>query len=131
MSDLAGTIIGKHYQIEAQLGVGGMGQVFRARHMLLDRRVALKLMHANLAKDPTFQARFRQEARAVAALHHPHIVEVFDFDEHDGYAYLVMELITGGSLRSLLQIDPTAQQPLGPKLELIRQAADALAYAHA
>lgn len=131
-SDMIGREIG-NYVIETLLGVGGMGQVFRARHKLLDRLVALKVMHGNLAQDPTFQARFRQEARSAAALRHPHIVEVFDFDEHGGFAYLVMELITGGSLRTPLR-EGTAADPdwsLGRGLDLIRQAADALAYAHA
>jgi serine/threonine protein kinase len=131
-SRLIGQRIG-NYVIEELLGTGGMGQVFRARHALLDRLVAFKLMHSNLARDPQFQARFRQEARSAAALRHPHIVEVFDFDEQDEHAYLVMELITGGSLTLLIQ-QGTALDPswsLGRGLELVRQAADALAYAHA
>ncbi len=131
-----GSMIGRrigNYEIESLLAAGGMGQVFKARHVLLDRPAALKLMHVHMAQDPTFQARFRREARAVAALRHPHIVEVFDFDEADGYAYLVMELITGGTMRELLR-DGVARDPnwsLARGLDLIRQAADALAYAHA
>jgi serine/threonine protein kinase len=131
-SELIGQRIG-NYIIEELLGTGGMGQVFRARHALLDRLVAFKLMHSNLAKDPQFQARFRQEARSAAALRHPHIVEVFDFDEQDGFAYLVMELITGGSLRTLLQAGgrDLPDWTLADGIELVREAADALAYAHA
>src|SRR5262245_6777322 len=92
-----------NYIVEDLLGAGGMGQVFRARHDQLQRLVALKLMHAQMAQDPAFQARFRREARAAAGLTHPHIVVVYDFDEADGYAYLVMELLTGGTFRRLLR----------------------------
>jgi serine/threonine protein kinase len=135
-ADIPVSLIGQtlgNYQIETVLGTGGMGQVYQARHLLLDRPVALKIMHRHMAQDPSFRARFRREARAAAALHHPHIVQVFDFDEVDGYAFLVMELVTGGTLRQLLR-DGVARDPswsLVRGLELIRQAADALAYAHA
>ncbi len=132
-SNMIGQQVG-NYVIESLLGVGGMGQVFKARHVLLDRPAALKLMHANLAKDPAFQARFLQEARSAAALRHPHIVEVFDFeDQKDGFAYLVMELITGGSLRNLLQDAGrgSVDWSLERGLDLVRQSTDALAYAHA
>jgi hypothetical protein len=131
MTEFIGKTIG-NYRIEALLGAGGMGQVFRARHILLDRPAALKLLHGNLAQDPMFQTRFRQEAQAAAKLRHPHIVEVYDFDEFEGMAYLVMELVTGGSMRGWLR--SAAQQTSGSLaqgLELVRQAADALAYAHA
>lgn len=131
MTEFIGKTIG-NYRIEALLGSGGMGQVFRARHIHLDRPAALKLLHGSLAQDPMFQTRFRQEAQAAAKLRHPHIVEVYDFDEYDGMAYLVMELVTGGSMRGWLR---SATQQTGVSLvqgfELVRQAADALAYAHA
>jgi serine/threonine protein kinase len=127
---MLGRQLGK-YVIEEPLGLGGMGQVFRARHVELQRLVALKLMHAQMAQDPAFQARFR-EARAAAALAHPHIVAIYDFDEADGFAYLVMELLTGGTFRRLLRegssLDP--HWSLARGLELIAQAAEALAYAH-
>ncbi len=129
---LIGRTIG-NYVIEATLGIGGMGEVYKARHRLLDRYAAIKVMHLSMAQDSSFQARFRREARSAAALRHPHIVEVFDFDEADGYAYLVMELVSGGTLRQLLR-DGTARDPqwsLVRGLDLIRQASDALAYAHA
>src|SRR5262245_57310569 len=102
MSDLIGQQIG-NYRIESLLGSGGMGQVYRARHIHLDRLAALKLMRDTLALDPTFQARFRQEARASAALRHPNIVDVYDFDEHAGRYYLAMELLEDGSMRTMLQ----------------------------
>lgn len=131
MSELIGTTIG-HYKIEALLGTGGMGQVFRARHIHLERDAALKIMHDSIALNPTFQARFRQEARAIAALQHPHIVEVYDFGDQGGRFYLVMELLKDGSLRALLQHHARTNKPwpLTLGLDLMRQAADVLAYAH-
>ena len=109
-----------------------MGQVFRARHIHLDRPVALKVMHANLSHDPGFQARFRQEARAIAALQHPNIVEVYDFGEQQGLMYLVMELLSDGSLRGLMQKHAREGKPWSLMLavDLVQQAAEGLAYAH-
>src|SRR5579859_161184 len=131
MSELIGQTIG-NYQIEALLGSGGMGRVYRARHIHLDRLAALKVMHDNLASDPGFEARFRQEAKAIAALQHPNIVEVYDFGKQGDRCYLVLELLTDGSLRALLQGMAGAGQawPLLDGLDLVRQAAEGLAYAH-
>src|SRR5262245_33212904 len=131
MSDLIGQQIG-NYRIESLLGSGGMGQVYRPRHIHLDRLAALKLMHPTLALNPAFQVRFRQEARAIAGLKHEHIIEIYDFGEQAGRFYLAMELLPDGSLRTLLQPrgeDPQAW-PLSFGLDLVRQAADALAFAH-
>ncbi len=131
MADLIGQTLG-NYRIESLLGAGGMGEVYRAVHVRLDRAVAIKVLHANQAADPTFQARFLREARAAAALSHPNIVEVFDFGEQDGASYLVMELIPDGSLRTLLRQRSTGQGwSLGLGVDLVRQAAEGLAYAHA
>src|SRR6476661_4729896 len=102
MADLIGQTLG-NYRIESRLGSGGMGDVYRAVHLRLNRPAALKVLHAMLSQDPTFQARFLREARAAAALSHPNIVEVFDFGEQDSLSYLVMELVPDGSLRSLLR----------------------------
>jgi len=113
MTEFIGQTIG-NYRVEAVLGAGGMGQVFRARHIHLDRPVALKVMHANLSHDPGFQARFRQEARAIAALQHPNIVEVYDFGEQNGLMYLVMELLSDGSLRGLRCRSTPARASHGP-----------------
>lgn len=131
MADLIGQKLG-NYRIEGNLGVGGMGEVYRAVHVRLNRPAAIKVLHANQAADPTFQARFLREARAAAALSHPHIVEVFDFGEQDGASYLVMELVPDGSLRTLLRQRSTGQGwTLGLGVDLVRQAAEGLAYAHA
>src|SRR5215216_507424 len=132
MTEMIGQTIG-NYRIEAVLGAGGMGQVYRARHIHLDRPAALKVIRLDIAQDSDLQARFRQEARAIGALKHPNIIEVYDFDEYQGLAYLVMELITGGSLRDLLRRRAETGEgwELAHGLEHIRQAADGLAYAHA
>lgn len=131
MESLIGKTLG-NYRIESVIGTGGMGQVFRAVHIHLGREAAIKVLHANLAAEPGFQARFLQEARAIASLKHPNIVEVHDFGEQAGSLYLVMELIDGGSLRQLLLTQTTAQGglPLSTGVDLVRQTADGLALAH-
>jgi serine/threonine protein kinase len=133
MSNLIGQTIG-NYQIEALLGSGGMGQVFRARHIHLGRRVALKLMHEHLAHNPIFQERFLHEARTIAALQHPHIIEIYDFvvDGQAGRAYLVMEFAEYGSLRAWLRQHRSHDRgwSLLTVLDLLHQASEALAHAH-
>src|SRR5690349_8312535 len=100
----SGTKLGP-YEIDAPLGAGGMGEVYRARDTRLDRAVALKVLAAQYASDPTFAARFAREARAVAALSHPNIVGIFDVGEHAPspgalpLAYAVIELLEGATLR--------------------------------
>lgn len=131
MADLVGHTLGA-YRIEARLGAGGMGDVYRAMHTRLGRPAAIKVLHPSQASDATFQARFLREARAAAALSHPNIVEVFDFGEQDGASYLVMELVPDGSLRTLLrQRAQGSGWTLGLGVGLVRQAAEGLAYAHA
>jgi serine/threonine protein kinase len=131
MTDLIGQMIG-NYRIESLLGVGGMGQVFRAEHRFLNRAAAVKVMHSHLAADASFQSRFLHEAKASSDLSHPNIVQIYDFGQEAGRFYLVMELMTDGSLRTLLR-DPrraTANWSPAMGVELVRQAADALGYAH-
>jgi tRNA A-37 threonylcarbamoyl transferase component Bud32 len=96
--------IDNKYRIEQLLGRGGMGAVYRARDMRLDRLVALKVVRAELLGDPEARRRFRREAQIVARLQHPSIVAVFDYGTFaDGGAYLVMELVRGEDLRHMLQ----------------------------
>ncbi|MDF3070757.1 MAG: serine/threonine protein kinase, partial [Polyangiaceae bacterium] len=109
-----------------EIGRGGMGQVFRARHARLDRIVAVKLLPAELASDLGARARFEREARTLARLAHPNIVTVHDFGAlPEGSGYLVMEYVEGGTLRSRL--------PLAPKdaERVARELCEALACAHA
>ena len=97
--DFIGQTLGQ-YRIEAPLGSGGMGQVYRGVHRLLNRPAAIKVMQAHLAANPDFRARFLREAQSAAALKHSNIVEIYDFGEQDGHLYLVMELMTDGSLHT-------------------------------
>src|SRR5580698_10467370 len=86
------------YEIVAPIGAGGMGEVYRARDPRLGRDVAIKVLTAAMAIDPERLARFQREARAVAALNHPHIVTIFSVEETDGVHFLTMELVEGQSL---------------------------------
>ena len=105
-------IVDNKYRIEQLLGRGGMGAVYRARDMRLDRLVALKVVRAELLDDPDARRRFRREAQIVARLQHPSIVSVFDFGTFpDGGAYLVMELVRGEDLRRVLQREGRLEPP--------------------
>ena len=105
--ELVGRALGR-YQVAALVGRGGMAAVYRALDPVLNRAVAIKVMHSHLAADPTFVSRFRHEAQAVAALRHPNIVKVFDFgDEGDSY-YMVMEYIDGPTLATLMSVGAAA-----------------------
>ena len=105
MSLPSGTRIG-HYEIVAPLGTGGMGEVFRASDPRLGREVAIKVLPASFANDPDRLARFEREARALAALNHPNIAQVYGFEEFTtnggSTRALVMELLEGESLRDRL-----------------------------
>ena len=114
-------------EILALLGQGGMGAVYKARQLKLDRFVALKVLPREWGRDPAFAERFAREARALARLSHPHIVAVHDFGEAGGYFFLLMEFVDGANLRQFLQAGP-----LDPRLalEVVPQICDALQYAH-
>ena len=100
--DLTGRTLGS-YRLDAAIGAGGMGQVYRATDTRLNRTVAIKVLPASLAEDPQFRARFDREAKAIAALNHPHICTLHDVGHHDGVSYLVMELVDGVSLATRLE----------------------------
>jgi serine/threonine-protein kinase len=111
--------------LEAEIGRGGMGRVFRARHVRLDRAVAVKFLPPELAADPAFEARFAREARALALLSHPHVVGVHDFGTTEsGESYLVMELVPGGTLAHRLPL------PVAEAVRVAIEICDGLAYAH-
>jgi eukaryotic-like serine/threonine-protein kinase len=97
------TRVGGRYVLRGVLGRGGMATVHRARDEVLDRDVAVKLLHAHLASDPAFLDRFRREARAAAALSHPNVVAVHDWGETEEGPFLVLQLIDGPSLRGVLR----------------------------
>ena len=109
---MSGSPIGQtigNYRIDALLGSGGMGHVYRGTHIHLNRPVAVKLMHANLTADRGFQARFLREAQVAASLNHPNIVAVHDSGEHDGTSYIVMERLPGNSLADAIAAGPLPQ----------------------
>jgi serine/threonine protein kinase len=100
-----GTQLGP-YQIMAPLGAGGMGVVYRARDVRLERDVAIKVLPPGLLTDESARRRFRKEALALARLSHPNIAAVYDVGEHDGVDYLVMECVPGQSLAQKLKSSP-------------------------
>ena len=100
---LAGRVLDRRYRIDALLARGGMATVYIGTDLRLERQVALKVPHADLAADPAFTDRFLAEARAHARLHHPNIVGVFDQGEDEGVLYLVMEYVPGRTLRDLIE----------------------------
>jgi eukaryotic-like serine/threonine-protein kinase len=99
----ASTLLGGRYALRGEVGRGGMATVHRARDEVLDRDVAVKVLHAHLAGDETFLDRFRREARAAAAVHHPNVVTVHDWGETDQGAFLVLQYVEGCSLREVLR----------------------------
>jgi len=115
------------YEVVAQIGAGGMGEVYRARDTRLDRIVALKILPATLAADEQFRARFDREARAISQLDHPNICALFDTGQHEGTSYLVMPFLEGETLAERLARGPL---PLDQALSIAIQIADALATAH-
>ena len=124
--DLAGTRLGA-YQIEARIGAGGMGEVYRARDTKLGRDVAIKVLPPEFTRSADRRARFEREARLLAALNHPHIAQVYGFEESEGTAGLVMELVPGDTLDTL--IPPRGIRP-AHALVIARQICDALEAAH-
>ncbi len=127
-----GTTLGR-YQILAPLGHGGMATVYKAYQPGLERMVALKVLRPAYVSDPEFLERFRTEARAIARLRHPHIVQVFDFAEEGGQVFLAMEFIEGGTLKARLLQLAREGQALPPRevTRIVGEIAEALAVAHA
>jgi serine/threonine-protein kinase len=123
-----GDLIADRYELEELVGTGGMSSVFRARDRQLDRRVALKILHAHYADDPEYLERFRREARAVARLSHPNIVTVIDRGDDDGRQYIVFEYVEGENLKELVL--RTGRLPVRRALALALSVADGLAFAH-
>jgi serine/threonine protein kinase len=120
--------VGHQYELEDEIGRGGMSVVYRARDRRLNRPVAIKVLPPELAHDPAVTTRFTREAQTSAHLAHAHIVPIYDVGEGSGIAFFVMALITGGNLATLLARDP--RQPIDDVRRLLWEIADALAYAH-
>ena len=111
-----------HYKLEEQIGAGGMGVVYRATDTKLGRQVAIKVLPEKFARDAERLARFKREARLLAALNHPHIAAIHGLEESGGTHYLVLELVPGKTLEGPL--------PLEEALGVARQIAEALEAAH-
>ena len=124
---MVGTTI-SHYRIIERLGGGGMGEVFEAEDLRLGRRVAIKFLSDELARDPVALERFQREARAVSALNHPYICTLHDIGDADGRPYFVMELLVGESLKQRMR-----RKAMGWReaVTITCQLADALEAAHA
>jgi serine/threonine protein kinase len=124
-------MIGKslgHYRITAKLGAGGMGEVFLAEDIRLERKAAIKFLPADMAADPERRQRFLNEARAASALNHPHVCVVYDVGEtEDGLPFIAMEFVEGQSLSALVKHGPL---PIARLIEIGIQVADALDAAH-
>jgi serine/threonine protein kinase len=134
---LLGKTIAGNYRIEEVIGVGGMGSVYRARQLSLDRMVALKVLHPRCSRDPQYVARFRVEAMAASRLEHPHSVRILDFGQgrrpsagnrHTPLLYLAMEYVRGRTLLDIIE----GHWPLGQRriVDLLSQVLSALAVAH-
>ena len=121
-----GTKLGP-YEIQSALGAGGMGEVYRARDTRLDRQVAVKILAGHLSATPELKQRMEREARAISALNHPSICQLYDVGSQDGTDYLVMEFLEGDSLADRLRKGPL---PLVEILKIGIAVADALAFAH-
>ncbi|HSL29973.1 MAG TPA: protein kinase [Anaerolineales bacterium] len=131
MPEWIGKTVGK-VRIERAIARGGMAEVYLGTHLTLDRQVAVKVMHSFVEEDPDLQTRFEREAKVVAGLRHPNIVQIFDFDTVDGHPYIVMEYLRGTSLASYLRELHKRGQRLPPRQvgRLLITIATALDYAH-
>jgi serine/threonine protein kinase len=127
----AGQELAGRYRLDRRLGRGGMGEVWSATDLFLDRPVAVKLMLADMLDKEAGDAiaRFRRESKAAARLNHPNIAVIYDAGMHEAHSYLVMELLRGPDLRTLLQGTPGGM-PVDVALEHGAQAAEAFAAAH-
>jgi eukaryotic-like serine/threonine-protein kinase len=128
LTPVVGELIAGRYELEELVGSGGMSSVYRAHDRLLERTVALKILHEQFTRDDDYVERFRREARAVAQLAHPNIVTVIDRGEQDGRQFIVFEYVDGMNLKELM----TQEGPLSPReaIELALQVARGLSFAH-
>src|SRR5438034_4681045 len=127
MTLAGGTKLGR-YEIRSLLGAGGMGEVYLAQDTKLDRKVALKILPAEVASNRHRMERFVREAKSAAALNHPYIAQIFEIGEHDGAHFIAMEFIDGVTLRAKIHHEQTELRKL---LRYLQHAAEGLAKAHA
>lgn len=131
MPEWTGKTIG-NVRVDRELAKGGMAEVYLGKHLRLDRPVTVKVMHSYIEADPELQSRFEREAKVVAALRHPNIVQIFDFDITEGHPYIVMEYLRGPSLAAYLRELNRRNENLHPEqvARLLSILAAALDYAH-
>jgi len=122
------SLLNDRYQLQDTLGTGGMAVVYKARDLMLERNVAVKVLREDFSKDPAFRERFRQEARAAANLSHPNIVTVHDFGLDQGHLFIVMEFMPGTELKTLIK--QKERFSISEALELMIQACGGIGYAH-
>src|SRR5690606_20105598 len=127
-----GKTLGGRYLIQDLLGQGGMSAVYKAMDQNLNRIVAVKLIHPHLSVDPEFVRRFEEEARAVAQLRHPNIIQVFDFDHDEDVYYIVFEFVPGETLQDRLKRlhENGRRMDIDKTISIGANLADALDYAH-
>src|SRR5829696_5276438 len=125
---MVGQVIAGRYELKELVGSGGMSSVFRAHDRLLERNVALKVLHEHYTEDAEYVQRFRHEARAVAQLSHPNIVTVIDRGEHEGRQFIVFEYVEGENLKQ--RLERTGPMAVRDALLLALQMARALSFAH-
>src|SRR6266480_3526745 len=128
MPTLVGTQVDGRYRLDAKLGAGGLSTVYRAFDMTLEREVAIKLMHREIASDSAQIERFRREARSVAQLSHPHIVTVIDAGDDEGRPYIVFEFVEGETLKQ--RIRRLGRLPVPEAVAYAIEIARALGAAH-
>ncbi|HZD58671.1 MAG TPA: bifunctional serine/threonine-protein kinase/formylglycine-generating enzyme family protein [Anaerolineales bacterium] len=131
MSGWVGKTVGK-VRIDRLLAHGGMAEVYLGTHLTLDRPVAVKILHSYVEEDPGLLARFQREAKVVAGLRHPNIVQVYDFDAIDNHPYIVMEYLNGPTLASYLYVlhERNEKLPVHDVARLLERLSNALDYAH-
>src|SRR6201988_2023167 len=117
-----------HYRVTSKLGAGGMGEVYLAQDTKLDRKVALKVLPAEVASNRDRMERFVREAKSAAALNHPYIAQVFEIGDHDGPHFIAMEFIDGVTLPEMIYHDKASLNKL---LKYLMQVAEGLTRAHA
>ncbi len=121
-------LLNNRYQVEGRIGSGGMADVYRARDLMLERTVAVKLLREDFSRDAAFRERFRQEAKAAANLSHPNIVTIYDFGFDERSVYIIMEYIPGTDLKTILE--NRGKLNVNEALPLIIQACAGIGYAH-
>ena len=125
---MIGQLLAGRYELQDVAGSGGMSSVYRARDTVLERTVAIKILHEHFSDDPEYVERFRREARALAQLNHPNIVTVIDRGEFEGRQFIVFEHVEGENLKQLIERE--GQLPVDRALALMHQVARGLAFAH-